>query len=289
MKKIAFILSILFTILLISFKSHAAITIGPRTVGVNNGSFALDRDLSTFAEIPFFWNESGFQHFLHLIIDLRPSNDFSFNISIDRLTPNSKLKIEVESGVGSNTWINITNIELGVHKTTAQITVYDWTYYATAGQISFRISWVGGFGDNLAIFEIWEEGDTPPGALELIVSPRSWSNWNYSIEANNDKETQDFTLTNITGQDTYLLTTLSASPADFTISGCNDTYVLANSICTFYLTFHPTEGGPYDGEVNVYYAVDANSIQNDIEVYVLSIPIHRFAYSDKWGPYGGEG
>lgn len=192
----------------------------------------------------------------------------------------------MESGVGSNTWTNITTIELGVHKTTVQITIYDWTYYATAGQISFRIIWVGQSGDDLAIFEIWEEGDTPPGALELIVSPKRWLDWK-GIEADHDEETKDFTLTNITGQDTYLLTTLSASPANFTITGCNDTYILANDICTFHVTFHPTEHGPYNGEVNLYYAVDANSIQNDIEVYLLSIPITRFAYVDVWGGGGG--
>ena len=286
MKKIAYILSILITISLISNESHAAFSIGPRTVGVNNGSSSLDSDLSTFAEIPFYWQESGFRHFLHLFADPGPSDDFSFYISIDQLTPGSQLIIEVESGVGSNTWINITTIELGVPKTTAQITVYDWIYYATAGQISLRIRWVGVSGDDLAIFEIWEEGDTPPGALELIVSPKRWLD-SKAIEADHDEETKNFTLTNITGQDTYLLTTLSASPANFTISGCNDTYILANNICTFYVTFHPTEDGPYDGEVNVYYAVDANSIQNDIEVYVLSIPITRLAWVDYWDGSGG--
>lgn len=134
------------------------IILGPKTIGVTNPENAFDGDLSTYANIPWYWGEGGHQDFLHFISQVS-GNTFVFNIRVNGGTVGS-YTIDLETS--PDNWIPIQTIVLDLDKTVTISIPNAQNYLDTNGYISLRARWTDGWNwhDSL-IFEVWAPNQIP--------------------------------------------------------------------------------------------------------------------------------
>lgn len=128
------------------------IMVGPKTIGVTAPQQAIDGNLSTYANIPWYWGEGGHHDFFHFISPVY-SNTFVFHIRLRGGTVGS-YAIDLEST--PNNWTTIKTIGLGVDQTVTITVPNAWSYVDASGNISLRARWMNGWRmqDSL-IYEIW--------------------------------------------------------------------------------------------------------------------------------------